>query len=206
MQTWTDTELLFREASELGLAENDAVIRSHLARKLAQMVAQRSIIAPATESELAQELAAHRETYRQLDTFTVTHVFVNRATAPDTFASRVEEVQAQLNAGTTIQGLGDHFPRGPVFELLTQAQLEGALGVKLGAALSPEQKGKWQQLSGPRGAHFVRLDELLSGEPTLENSRERLSDRVAEEKKQAAVRAFIDGLRSKYPVVDESPE
>jgi hypothetical protein len=204
VRTWTETELLFREASQLGLAENDAVIRTHLARKLSQMVAQRSIVDAPTESELSAELEAHRGEYTRPNTFTVSHVFINRSKHADTFAARADDAFRQLDAGAPLESVGDHFPRGPVFERLMPAQLEAALGVKLTNALTPEQRGKWQRLASARGAHFVRLDEIVSGEATVENSRDALIGRLTALAKEAAVRRFIDGLRAKYSVIDES--
>jgi hypothetical protein len=204
VQAWTETELLFREADRLGLAENDATVRNHLARKLSQVVGQRTINEAPTDSELFEELRIHRDRYVKADTFTVTHVFVSRASTPETYEARVTEALNRLNAGAESHTVGDHFPRGPVFERLPQQQLEALLGVKLEAALQPEQQGRWQALTGTRGTHLLRLDEMVSGEPTLENSRDSLVGSVQARKSEAAVRAFVSELRTKFTIVDES--
>lgn len=168
------------------------------------MVAQSTIIEGPTESELVEELRAHRERYVKPNTFTISHVFVNRTVAPDSYAARQDEIWQRLNAGADVESVGDHFARGPVFERLLKPQLEAALNIKLGAALQPEQRGKWQKFTSPRGTHFVRLDEIVGGEPTLEQSRHLLVENLNERKKAAAVRVFVDELRAKFTVLDES--
>lgn len=204
IQEWTDTELLFREATELGLAENDGVIRDHLARKLSQMVIQGNVPDEPTDGELLQELRAHPERYRKPDTYTISHVFINRAKAPDTFDARVGEALSKLESNAPVASVGDHFPRGPVFEGLSQAHLEANLNLKLSSVLKPSEVGVWHRLPGARGMHFVRVDAVVSGEPTLDNSRASLSGAVTASKKGAAAQTYVRELREKFTVIDES--
>jgi hypothetical protein len=204
VRRWLETELLFREAMELGLDENDAVIRSHLARKLQQLAQQRTIVGTPTDGELQGELAANSTRYSKPDTFTVSHVFVNRSVSPHTYEARVKETLSQLEAGADVKAIGDHFPRGPRLTALTRPMLEGALGIKLGPLLTPEQQGKWHTLEGPRGTHFVRLDAVMSGQATLENSRRALVDSLQARAREDAAAAYVQELAHKFTVVYES--
>lgn len=203
VQAWVETELLFREANALGLAENDAVIRDHLANKLRTMATRRNIVETPTDDELRAELSAHPERYVKPDTYDVSHVFINRSIAPDTFEVRVQQALEQLEAGADFRSMGDHFPRGHEFSALTQFMLEASLGVKLGNSLKPEQQGKWRRVSGSRGAHLVRLNAITSGQPTLENSREALIERLQAQAQRDVARQYIDGLREKFTIVYE---
>jgi hypothetical protein len=200
LDTWVTTEVLFREASKLGLEANDAVIRAHLANKLALLERERIIVAPASDDELRAQLDAHPERYTKPNTFKLTHVFVNRGTAPESFEARAAEVGTKLNEGAEPSTLGDHFPRGPVFEGMTQAQLQSVLNLDLSTALEPARVGTWQRLAGPRGAHFIRLDGIVSGKPTFESVRAVLVADVDAQKRDAAVQQFVEALKKQYIV------
>ncbi len=206
LQNWVTTELLFREAERLGLENNDAVIRAHLANKLRQLIRERTITAPPTEAELRAELDAHPERYAKSDTFNVSHAFVNRKLAPDTFEARAAVAWKELNEGNALGTVGDHFPRGPSFEGMSQPQLEAILHVELGRVLKRDQVGKWHRLSSPRGAHFVRLDAVISGKPTLESARAALVEDREASKRDAAVRQYVEELEKEYRVVADAVE
>ncbi len=201
-QDWVTTELLFREAVRLGLENNDAVIRAHLANKLKQLVRERTIIAPPTDEELQEELEARPERYARSDTFNVSHAFVNRNIAPDTFDARVLEAWKQIGEGAELGSVGDHFPRGPSFEGMTQPQLEAVLRIGLAPVLKQQQIGRWHRLSGPRGAHFVRLDAIISGKPEVASARAALAARIEARKRDDALQRFIADLERRYRVVD----
>lgn len=200
---WTTRELLFREAMQLGLQDNDATVRAHLAVKLKNLVRQRSIVTPPTDVELRAELDAHPERYTKPDVYTITVVFVARGAAPETLTARTSELLEKLAAGLDPNGAGDHFPRGPVFEELLPMQLEQVLKVDLTQALKPEQRGKWQTIANPRGSYLLRLDAIKSGRPEFEALRDVIAAQLEGQKREAAVAEFVEQLRAKYPVEDQ---
>lgn len=201
LEEWTTTELLFREASRLGLHENDALIRTHLATKLKNLVKQRTIIEPATEEELRAHFTAHPEHYGRPDTFDVTVVFVAHGASPEEHASRVHELQSKLTAGLEPHGAGDHFPRGPALRDMLQLQLEHVLKADLDAVLRPEALGQWQRVPTARGSYLLRLDRLNSGKPNFDASRAAIAGEIEARKRDAAFERFVGELRSQYPVV-----
>lgn len=198
LEEWLDTELLFREAMALGLDQNDSVIREHLAQKLEHIVRERSVPPPASEAELEARLAAEPSRYTAPETFDIAHAFVLEATNPQTFEARVDAALAQLTAGDEPEEVGDHFPRGPKFAGMTRPQLESILKTGLAEALQPSRRGQWQVVKSARGAHLIRLDAVHSGKPDFRALRPALEADVLEQKKQAALRAYLEGLRQKY--------
>jgi hypothetical protein len=197
---WTTMELLFREASKLGLQENDAVIRVHLATKLKSLVKQRTIVAPPTDAELRVQFDAHPEHYTRPDTYDVTLVFVAQGPSPEAHASRAKEVLDKLTAGSDPKGAGDHFPRGPALQDVLLIQLEQVLKVELDNALKPENQGRWQQLPSPRGSYLLRLDRIHSGKPSFDALKDAITSEVEVRKREAALAEFVEGLRAQYPV------
>lgn len=197
---WTTTELLFREASKLGLQENDATIRMHLATKLKNLVKQRTIVPPPTDAELRATFDAHPEHYTKSDTYDVTVVFVGRDATPEAHAARTRELLAKLTAGLDPRGAGDHFPRGPALEDVLLVQLEQVLKVKLSDALDPQNQGRWQHLPNPRGSYLLRLDRVNSGKPDFESLKQAIAVEVEAQKREAAFAQFVEELRKRYPV------
>jgi hypothetical protein len=199
LERWLDTELLFREAMTLGLDQDDAVIRAHLAQKLGHVVRERAILDDPSDAELQAQLDSNRARYTSPDRFDVTHVFVGLP-AKDDHHTRVELALGAVRADADPKSVGDHFPRGPAFNGLTRIQLEQAIGAELATALEQGRRGQWQQLSSARGTHLVRIDAAHSGEPSLDSVRSALVADVNERRKQAAVQAFTRELRKKYAV------
>lgn len=199
LRDWVETELLFREAAELDLQENDGVVRAHLASKLRHLVRQRTFVPPPSDDELRAELEANGARYTRADTYSITHVFL-RAGAPESDETRVADTLRQLAEGVDPATVGDHFPRGPHFTDLPGAVLDQVLGVRLSKSLTPDRLQQWQTFRGPRGTHLVHLDAIISGAPDLEKSRPQLTAAIEEKKRDAAVEAFVDELRQKYAV------
>ena len=204
LDEWMNTELLFREAVALGLDENDAVIREHLARKLEHIVKQRSILAPPSEAELLAQFEAAPERYTGPKTFDLTHVFVRNAAAPAAHQKRVDEALARLAAGAKPETVGDHFPRGPKFTGMMQAQLEQIFETELSAALDPKHTKSWQALPSRRGTHLIRLDAASDGKRDFQSLRPALTEDVQEKKKQAALHSYLLKLRKKYAIDSEA--
>lgn len=200
LREWADTELLFREATALGLDENDSVIHAHLAQKLRHIVLERTILPAPSEAELRAELAAHPERYTGPVTFELTHVFISRSSSGAAFETRVQATLSELARGAEPRGAGDHFPRGPRFEGMTRPQLEQIFQTSFATALEPSRVGTWQRLESSRGAHLIRLDAVSDGKPVFEAVRPALAAEVQARKKQAAVDRYLAELRKKYPL------
>ena len=201
LEEWVITERLYREAKALGLDENDAVIRDQLARKLRLIVKQRTIVPAPTEAELRAAFERNRARFAIVPTFEVMHAFVARAASSEPLEERAERALSRLGAGEAPEAVSDHFPRGPKFPPLPQYQLEDLLGVKLASVLDPKSPGVWRIVLGPRGAHLLRLDAYHDGTPDFESVRDALARTVEEQRREAAVAAFLEELEEKYPLV-----
>lgn len=199
VHNWVETELLFREAAELELQENDGVVRAHLASKLRHLVRQRTFVPPPSYDELRAELEANGARYARPDTYSITHVFL-RASAPGADETRVADALQKLATGVDPTSVGDHFPRGPRFTELPGALLDQVLGVRLSKSLTPERLHQWQTFRGQRGTHLIHLDSIISGAPDFENVKPQLAAAIEEKKRDAAVQAYLDELQQKYAV------
>lgn len=205
LRDWADTERLFREAIELGLDENDAVIHGHLAQKLKHIVLERTILPAPSESELRAQLEAHPQRYTGPASFDLTHVFISRASSGAEFEPRVETALSRLKQGVEPRSIGDHFPRGWAFKGLMRHQFEQIFQTSLEGALEPARLGAWQRLESSRGAHLIRLDAVSDGKPVFEVLRPALAADVQARKKEAAVAAYLAELGKKYPLDASAP-
>ena len=71
-------ELLAREAREMGLEENDTIVRRRLAQKLEFLLQDTSRLAEPSEEDLHKFYAAHPERFQAEARVSFTHVFFNR--------------------------------------------------------------------------------------------------------------------------------
>ena len=205
-QDYIREEALAREARELGLDENDYVIKRRLIQKLDYIARGfTDSLFEVTEEDIRQYFEENREDFYIQPRITFTHVFFNAK-------ERGEETAVQL-ANETLQSLrgenvafenagryGERFLYGLNFVERSQPLIASEFGEELTDklfALKPSRQN-WQ---GPflsrHGAHLVMVTDVENGRyPSLEDVRVQVE--------QQATRAISDArtLEATQQIVD----
>ena len=103
-------EILSREAIQLGLDQNDTVIRRRLQQKMEFIADDLAAATEPTEAELADYLTTHPEDFRQEPSFTFLHVFLSLEKRGDRLESTVAALLVDLkhnSAQADLSALGD---------------------------------------------------------------------------------------------------
>ena len=204
-------EILSREAIELGLDQDDTVIRRRLQQKLEFIASDLAGAVEPTEAELAAWLAAHPDDYRLEARLGFRQVCLIPERHGDRLDADVAELLAalrQAGAAAPIETLGDGLllPQ----ELVDQPSGSVALqfGPDFATQLASLPLGEWSgPVSSGYGVHAVLLTARTDGWlPALDEVRARVARDVLSARRQQAEREFMDGLLAKYEVRIEWPE
>ena len=96
-------ELLAREAREMGLDENDTIVRRRLAQKVEFLVQDTARLAEPTEDDLRRFYAAHPERFSEEARVSFTHVYFSRDHPQEVAAARA---RLEANANPLEMGSG----------------------------------------------------------------------------------------------------
>lgn len=197
-------ELLSREARELGLDENDTVVRRRLAQKLEFLVQDVARSPEPTEDELRRLYEASPEAYRTEPRVSFTHVYFSRARRKDVTKDAADALANLVKVPTAdVTQMGD--------PLLVDAEFRDADRQTVGSAFGPEfaravfalRPGGWQgPLVSAYGVHLVRVENADAARPrAFAEVREQVLTRWREERQREHEAQYLERLLEKYEVV-----
>ena len=208
VDNYVQDEILYREGRELGLLEDDPVIKRRVRQRLDVIAEELLASEPPTEAQLRQFLADNPERFRQPPLVSFEQVFFG-ALQPDADAERrIAAARTRLERGADPQQLGQP-------TLLPRAEKRAALdlvgrsfGETCASQLLTLPVGSWQgPVASSLGLHLVRLSERIpAGDPSLEQIRPLVEREWEAERRSRALEENYRRLRAQYEVhVEQAP-
>jgi parvulin-like peptidyl-prolyl isomerase len=201
-------ELLAREAREMGLDQDDIVVRRRLAQKVDFLVQDTSQLVEPTEEDLRNFYAAHPERFSEPARVSFTHVYFSREKRNDAAADAKAALAELSRAGeegalAVAPQTGDRLLLDPDFRDVDQQDVAGQFGEKFAAALFALPAGCWRgPIESGYGLHLVRvLGQTPARAREFADVRLQVLDRWREERRQESNRGYFAGLLKKYDVV-----
>lgn len=197
------SEVLYREALELGLDGEDPIVRRRLIQKMSMLLEDLAEPEPATEDELKDFYKVHKDRYRKAGKTSLRHIFV-KTNDP----ARLSELRAALEAGTDPATLGKPFPHGHRFKDRNAGQIDALFGAGFDHAIASLEVGMWSDtlLASSYGFHLVQV-EARSRESvaSFESVRSRVAKDQASQARARALNTRIEELLERYTVNVEQP-
>jgi hypothetical protein len=199
-------ELLGREARELGLDQNDPIIRRRLAQKVEFLVSDTSRLAEPTDEDLRGAYEANKQRFLTPARISFVQVFFNPQTRRDTDGD-ARVALAALSIGAPIGSFGDPSPIDAEVRDDISRNVAGQFGDEFAKAVFALKPGVWQ---GPFvssfGVHLVRVTEAKPARQLAFSEVEpQVRERWRDEHQRAANEQHYEDLMKKYGVVvDES--
>jgi hypothetical protein len=204
-------EVLSRQAIELGLDQNDTVIRRRLQQKMEFIAEDAAAATEPSDAELAAWYAQHPELWRQDPRFTFRQILLR----PERHGRGVEEDAARLLVSLRAKGarsdpsaLGEAslLPSSLVDE--PRRAVEGSFGPAFAAALAELPIGEW---SGPVrsgvGTHLVRVEARTEGRiPPFAEVRDPVRREWESSRRVESSRRLLAQLLERYRVTVQWPE
>jgi peptidyl-prolyl cis-trans isomerase C len=207
-------EILYREASAMGLGENDPITRRRLAQKLEFLTKDIARLKEPTEGELEQYFSDNIELYREPDLITFTQVFFDpdkrdETTLKDSEAALVVLAERGEPDGD-IKDLGDRFMLQSYYPQKSELDIRRQFGAGFAEPVMQLAPGQWHGpvLSG-YGVHLVYVYSLQPApEPEFSDVQERVFEDWQTEQQDNFNAAYFEGLKNRYEIIvnTEKPE
>ncbi len=194
-------EVLYREATAIGLDQDDTIIRRRLKQKMEFLVDDFAAAIPSTE-DLQQFLDGDPERFRAEARISFEHVYL-----ADPLAGEADALLAALQSGealdSKIMSLSGLLPRR--FDDASETNVAGQFGGEFSAALFALDIEQWTgPVQSPFGTHLVRIDQKVEARvPLLDEIRDVVQREWLVDRRQAGQAALFDQLRAKYVITIE---
>lgn len=200
-------QLLAHEARELGLDENDTIIRRRLAQKVEFLVRDTSRLVEPEDGELLRFYEAHAERYQTGGGVSFTQVYFSPETREDAGADASAALAVLRSREQAAEEFGDRALMGTEFVEVDLRTVSSVFGPEFAAELLKVEPGAWAgPIESAYGIHLVQVSALQR--PALAGFAEvkpRVRDDWHAERQREANQAYFEALLKKYEVVmDES--
>ena len=197
LASYLKEEILAAEAKELGLDQNDTIVRRRLAQKLEFLVQDTARLADPTEGQLRDYLAVHRERYQTRSRVSFSQIYFKTENAA---RAALEEVSEGRSGD-----LGERFLLDREFALADRQAVANLFGVEFAGSVFGVEPGRWQgPFKSSYGFHLVQVTERQAARPRpYEEVRRELLDDWHRSEQARAMERFVARLFKKYRVVVE---
>jgi hypothetical protein len=197
VSAYLNEELLAREAREIGLDENDIIVRRRLAQKMEFLVKDTARLAEPGEDALRQFYDARRARYQTPARISFTQLYFKTEVAA---RRALEELETRSSTN-----LGDPSLLERDQALVDEQTVASVFGPALAGKLFALAPGPWHgPLASSYGFHLVQVNELQAGQVRpFDQVRARVLDEWHREQQAKASEQFFDRLLKKYHVIVE---
>jgi hypothetical protein len=204
-------EIATREATAMGLEQDDVIIRRRLRQKMEFLVEDAVDQQPATDAELQAWLDQHPDSFRAEPRVALRQVYLSTERRGARARADALALVARLRAGgpaAKTEALGDpsmlpaELPLGPLSEV------GRAFGSEFAARVEALEPGRWEgPLESPYGLHLVLIGERIAAtRPALADVRPLVERELSAERRRRQLQALYERLLQKYTVSIEMPK
>jgi hypothetical protein len=212
IQSYIREDILYRQAVDMGLNEDDPITRRRMAQKLEFLTGDLAMMVQPEEGELEEYFKQNQEVYREPDLLTFSQVYFDPDSREASTLSDAEEVLALLKlAGVPdpeTLNAGDQNMLQSYFQSASVFDVSRLMGTGFAESVAKLEAGEWHGtvLSG-FGVHLVYVYEhIVSPMPKLEDVKDDVLQNWHVEQREEFNMEFLEGLKQRYEIViDEIP-
>ncbi len=194
-------ELYYREAVNLGLDQDDSVIRRRLQQKMEFISKDLSSIIDASDAELEKFLAKNSDKYRGQSSFSFKQIYID----PTKHKQPYQLAQRWLTDIEAIEPDGDTTMLPQVMTLKSQREINNIFGGELAAYVANAKSKIWSgPIASSFGLHLIYVTKIKSAvTPSLDLVRKKVSRDWAFQQ-QSKIKSTMDtNLKKKYNITVE---
>ncbi len=195
-------KLMAREAEEIGLEQDDTIIRRRLAQKLKFLVEDTAQLAEPSEEDLLQFYVANPAHFQTPGKLSFRQIYFNPEHRKDAAADANVELAA-LNANAEADTTtGDRLLFGDSFDDTDELALSGMFGADFAHKVFALEPGEWRgPVKSGYGFHLVLVTQRTPTQPKpFETIRDAVLTEWRAEKQTELSRDYLAALRKKYGV------
>ena len=212
IRSYIREDVLYRQAVEMGLNEDDPITRRRMAQKLEFLTGDLAMMVEPEEGELEAYFDENEAAYRQADQLTFIQVFLDPDSREEATLDDAAELLAELQAAglPDAQNLqaGDQNMLQNYFQSATTLSIARQLGNGFTESVMKLEPGKWHGpvLSG-YGVHLVYVyDHQVAPPAEFEDVKASVLENWQLEQREEFNAEFLESLKERYEIViDEIP-
>jgi len=200
-------EVLYREALELGLDENDDEVRRRLVEKMGYLTQDLADPEASSPEDLRAFYTARPDLFTVPSLVTFDQVFFSPGERGATLEADAAAGLIALRAGRASTEVGDRTPLRETYDNAPREQVAVLFGATLADALFAAPPGDWQgPFRSDFGLHVVRLRNRTTQRlPPYEEIEARVAEEFGAQRRRDANERAYQEMRAKYQVVIETP-
>jgi len=208
---YIEEEALYRMALEMGLNENDYIIKQRMIQKLQFLLEDLNTNQISINDEnLVNYYKINTDKFKTASTLSFGHVFLSSEQHRDNTFEKADELRELLNKdhiiGRDAVRQGDRFPLNNFYTDVSRRQVTSHFGKKFSASLfGLEAQTLWQgPLRSSYGYHLVLISNKKAGQvPAFDSIRNLVTDAYKYEEKKRLNKIARQNIIDKYSVVKE---
>jgi peptidyl-prolyl cis-trans isomerase C len=208
---YIEEEALYRMALEMGLNENDYIIKQRMIQKLQFLLEDLNTNQiDIHDKNLVNYYKTNADKFKTASTLSFGHVFLSSDQHNDNIFEKANSLLELLNKDHTkvrdAVRQGDRFPLNHFYTDVSSRQVTSHFGKKFSAGLFDlETQTLWQgPLRSSYGYHLVYISNKEAGQiPTFDSIRNSVTDAYKYEEKKRLNRIARQSIIDKYSVVKE---
>ena len=212
VERWVREEVLFREALELGLDQNDTIVKRRMVQKMEFLAEDLSDLREPTRADLEAFLRAHTSRFVEPPRATFRHLYFS----PDRrggVGARAAAEQARTALAVRpadapgAAALGDRFMLQDYYPERTPEQIAKDFGPRFARELFACSPAAWQgPIESGLGWHVVWIDALTPERvPDLDEIEDAVRNAWIAERRDEFKRQSYDRMRARYEIVLPDP-
>ena len=203
-------EILFREATKLGLDQSDTIIRRRLAQKMEFLTSDIADMEEISDEKLEAYFSEQSDRYELEAEVGFEHLFFSPEKRDDA-AADAQDLLKRLNAGSTTFEVAreeaDRTLLSPQFSTTAVSQIGRQFGEAFSTGIADVEPGGWfGPVESSYGLHLVRVTERNPGGlPPLESVRDKVVGDYRYDQRTKLNQQMLDELLKQYEVVINEP-
>ncbi len=199
-------EAYYRQAKEMGIDQDDTLIRRRLRQKLEFLTEDATVSTEPSEEELQSYLAENADYFYTDRVFTFRQLYFNAENAGAELEATLAASLETLNSGGMVEHGRSLIPEQ--FENAPERVVDNTFGLGFSDQLEQLPIGQWGgPLQSGLGYHLVKLEMVISSElPELAKIRPIVMREWNHERRMEMRTLFNEDLLKQYEIVIEWPE
>ena len=202
-------EIAYREGQNMGLDQDDIIIRRRLRQKLELLAEDIASLAAPTDEDLQTYLDEHSEDYRIDPRFNLSQIYFSSDRRGEAAEQDARDLKKKLNSenlDVSLEQLGDPIPLPGELNDLALRELTRMFGTLFTDQLGDIEIGRW---SGPIasgfGLHLIYIEDRQDGRPAmLDEVRDAVQRDWFSKRRRDSIDGLYERLAEDYSIEVES--
>lgn len=198
-------EIAYRQSREMGLDQDDIVIRRRLRQKMEMLAEDVAGLVPPTEEDLQAYLDANTESFMIEPRMTLQQVYFSTDRRGELAAADALEALQSISgqgAMANMDTLGDPLPLPAVLDDAGESEIARLFGSVFVEGLRGVETGSWTgPVASGFGLHLVLVTDRVDGRaPVLDEVRPEVQRELMSQRRQDSVDGLYEKLAENYSI------